>query len=84
MGARGGMIALIKKHLISLKGDYTPKRRRMDESSELLENIKTRCYFDSELNIKAADIEPMITYGTNPEWELVFLKVSECKSSSRW
>jgi 3-isopropylmalate/(R)-2-methylmalate dehydratase large subunit len=27
-------------------------------------------------NIDAADIEPMITYGTNLEWELVFLKVS--------
>jgi 3-isopropylmalate/(R)-2-methylmalate dehydratase large subunit len=33
-----------------------------------LENIKTDAdaIFDTELNIKAEDIEPMITYGTNP------------------
>jgi homoaconitase/3-isopropylmalate dehydratase large subunit len=54
----------------------------MDESSELLENLKTDkdAIFDSEINIKADDIEPMI-HGTNPEWEL-YLKVSQCKSSS--
>jgi 3-isopropylmalate/(R)-2-methylmalate dehydratase large subunit len=42
-----------------------------------LENIKTDAdaIFDTELNIKAEDIEPMITYGTKLEWELVFLKV---------
>jgi 3-isopropylmalate/(R)-2-methylmalate dehydratase large subunit len=32
-----------------------------------MENIKTDAdaIFDTELNIKAEDIEPMITYGTN-------------------
>jgi 3-isopropylmalate/(R)-2-methylmalate dehydratase large subunit len=33
-----------------------------------LENIKTDAdaKFDEEINFEASDIEPMITYGTNP------------------
>jgi 3-isopropylmalate/(R)-2-methylmalate dehydratase large subunit len=50
-----------------------------------MENIKTDAdaIFDTELNIKAEDIEPMITYGTNLNVELVFLKVFQ-RPSSRW
>jgi homoaconitase/3-isopropylmalate dehydratase large subunit len=36
--------------------------------SRSLENIKTDAdaKFDEEINFEASDIEPMITYGTNP------------------
>jgi 3-isopropylmalate/(R)-2-methylmalate dehydratase large subunit len=36
-----------------------------------LENIKTDAdaKFDEEINFEASDIEPMITYGTNQEWD---------------
>jgi homoaconitase/3-isopropylmalate dehydratase large subunit len=27
---------------------------------------RCRCRFDKEININASEIEPMITYGTNP------------------
>jgi 3-isopropylmalate/(R)-2-methylmalate dehydratase large subunit len=78
MGARGGMIAPDQKTFDFLEGRLYTKGRRMDESSGLLENIKirSRCDFDTELNIDAADIEPMITMVQILEWELVFLKVS--------
>jgi 3-isopropylmalate/(R)-2-methylmalate dehydratase large subunit len=47
---------------------YAPKGGEEWNKGGLLENIKirSRCDFDTELNIDAADIEPMITYGTNP------------------
>jgi 3-isopropylmalate/(R)-2-methylmalate dehydratase large subunit len=32
--------------------------------------------FDEEINFDASDIEPMITYGTNPGMGLEFLKYS--------
>jgi 3-isopropylmalate/(R)-2-methylmalate dehydratase large subunit len=46
-----------------------------------LENIKTDAdaKFDEEINFEASDIEPMITYGTNPGMGLEFLKVSQLK-----
>jgi 3-isopropylmalate/(R)-2-methylmalate dehydratase large subunit len=42
----------------------------------VLENIKTDAdaKFDEEINFEASDIEPMITYGTNPGMGLEFLK----------
>jgi homoaconitase/3-isopropylmalate dehydratase large subunit len=40
MGARGGMIAPDQKTFDFLEGRLYAQRRRMDESSELLENIK--------------------------------------------
>jgi 3-isopropylmalate/(R)-2-methylmalate dehydratase large subunit len=34
--------------------------------------------FDKEYNFDAADIEPMITYGTNPGWDWYFKTYSFC------
>jgi hypothetical protein len=72
-----------QKHLISLKGDA--KRRRMDESSELLENIKTDkdAIFDSEIKHQTDDIENT-SWLQILEWELVFLKVSRMPASWWW
>jgi 3-isopropylmalate/(R)-2-methylmalate dehydratase large subunit len=62
MGARGGMIAQIKRLLI-IEGRLCSKRRCLGYSRSLLENIKTDAdaKFDEEINFDASDIEPMIT-----------------------
>jgi 3-isopropylmalate/(R)-2-methylmalate dehydratase large subunit len=45
-----------------------------------LENIKTDADAKfEEINFDASDIEPMITYGTNPGMGLEFLKVFQIK-----
>ncbi len=69
MGARGGLIAPDQTTFDYLKGrDFAPKGTEWDQK---MEYWKTLCSdadakFDLELKYNAADIEPMITYGTNP------------------
>jgi 3-isopropylmalate/(R)-2-methylmalate dehydratase large subunit len=69
MGARCGMIAPDETTFNYIKGRlFAPKE---DEWNEKLAYWKTLfsdndAVFDKEININAADIEPMITYGTNP------------------
>lgn len=69
MGARGGMIApdettfaYLKGKPLSLKGDD------WDKAVAHWKTLKTEegATFDKELTFNASDIEPMITYGTNP------------------
>ncbi len=69
MGARGGMIAPDETTYAYLKGKaMAPKGEEWDKA--LVEWKKlysdTDAKFDREINIDAATIEPMITYGTNP------------------
>ncbi|HEY4064813.1 MAG TPA: 3-isopropylmalate dehydratase large subunit [Puia sp.] len=69
MGARGGMIAPDSTTFDYLKGrEFAPKGADWDKKvagwKTLFSDKDAR--FDKEINIKAADIEPMITYGTNP------------------
>jgi len=69
MGARGGMIAPDQKTFDFLEGRlYAPKGEAWTKAVEYWKTLKTDAdaVFDAELNIKASDIEPMITYGTNP------------------
>jgi 3-isopropylmalate/(R)-2-methylmalate dehydratase large subunit len=69
MGARCGLIAPDETTFSYLKGrKFAPQGSDWDQS---LTHWKTlfsdrAASFDSELNIDAAEIEPMITYGTNP------------------
>jgi len=69
MGARGGIIAPDEKTFEYVKGrEFTPKGAEYDK---LLAHWKTLysdegATFDLEYVFDAADIEPMITYGTNP------------------
>src|SRR5436190_476038 len=69
MGARGGMIAPDETTFNYLKGKkFAPQ---FDSWEKALAYWKTLysdkdAVFDKEININAADIEPMITYGTNP------------------
>jgi 3-isopropylmalate/(R)-2-methylmalate dehydratase large subunit len=69
MGARGGMIAPDSTTIEYLRGkDYTPKGEHFDRLVEYWKTLKTDegTVFDKEYIFQAEDIEPMITYGTNP------------------
>ena len=69
MGARGGMIAPDATTFNYIKGrKFAPKDAEWDKKAEEWKQLFTDedAVFDKELNIDASDIEPMITYGTNP------------------
>ena len=69
MGARGGMIAPDAKTFEYVKGrEFTPKGAAWDKAMAYWKTLKTDegASFDKELTFNAANIEPMITYGTNP------------------
>ncbi len=69
MGARGGMIAPDEKTFAYLKGrDQSPKGEAWDKALEYWKTLKTDAgaEFDLEYTFDASDIEPQITYGTNP------------------
>ncbi|MCF8378122.1 MAG: 3-isopropylmalate dehydratase large subunit, partial [Bacteroidales bacterium] len=68
-GARGGLIAPDETTFEYIKGrEFAPKGSDYDEAVKKWKKLKTDddAVFDAELNFDAADIEPMITYGTNP------------------
>ena len=69
MGARGGMIAPDQTTFDYLKGrEFAPKGKEWDEAIERWSKLRSDddAVFDKEITFDAADIEPMITYGTNP------------------
>ncbi len=69
MGARGGMIAPDQKTFDYVQGrEFTPKGAAWDKAMTYWETLSTDAdaSFDKELTFDASDIEPMITYGTNP------------------
>ena len=68
-GARGGMIAPDETTFEYVKGrKYAPKGAEWDKAVGKWKELKSDddAVFDTELTFDAADIEPMITYGTNP------------------
>ena len=69
MGARGGMIAPDETTFAYVKGrEYAPKGEDWDKAVAYWRTLKSDddAVFDKEVRFDAADIEPMITYGTNP------------------
>ena len=69
MGARGGIIAPDDKTFDYIKGrEFTPKGEDWDKAMVYWKTLKTDegASFDKVINFDAAEIEPMITYGTNP------------------
>ncbi len=69
MGARGGFIAPDETTFAYIKGrEYAPKGEDWDKAVAYWQTLKSGddAVFDMELNFDAADIEPRITYGTNP------------------
>lgn len=69
MGARGGFIAPDEVTFAYLKGrEGAPAGEAWDKAVEEWSRLKSGddAVFDKELTFRAEDIEPMITYGTNP------------------
>lgn len=69
MGARGGMIAPDSVTFEYMKNrEFVPKGIDWDMAVERWRTLKTDdgAAFDRELQIQADEIQPMITYGTNP------------------
>lgn len=69
MGARGGLIAPDEKTFAYCKGkEFAPHDTAYEKALEYWKTLKTDpgADFDKEIRFDAADIEPMITYGTNP------------------
>ncbi len=68
-GARGGMIAPDETTFAYIKGrSQAPKGEKWDELLVYWKTLKTDegAIFDNELVYDGSEIEPMITYGTNP------------------
>jgi 3-isopropylmalate/(R)-2-methylmalate dehydratase large subunit len=69
MGARGGLIAPDQTTYDYVEGrEFAPKGEEFDKLKAYWETLKTDegAEFDQEYSFDAEDIEPMITYGTNP------------------
>jgi 3-isopropylmalate/(R)-2-methylmalate dehydratase large subunit len=77
MGARGGMIAPDEKTFEYIKGrQFAPKGEKWDAAVAYWKTLQTDAdaTFDKIYTYDAADITPMITYGTNPG---MGIKISE-------
>jgi 3-isopropylmalate/(R)-2-methylmalate dehydratase large subunit len=69
MGARGGMIAPDETTFAYMKGRlFAPGGEQWNSKLEEWKQLYSDedAVFDSEIDINASDIGPMITYGTNP------------------
>lgn len=69
MGARGGLIAPDETTFAYVKGrEFAPKGKDWDNAIAYWKTLKTSdgAKFDKEYTFDAVDIQPMITYGTNP------------------
>ncbi|MGB1042659.1 MAG: 3-isopropylmalate dehydratase large subunit [Tenacibaculum sp.] len=77
MGARGGMIAPDETTFAYIKDrEFAPKNTEFDKKVAYWKTLPTDAdaVFDKEYTFDAADIEPMLTYGTNPG---MGIKISE-------
>jgi len=69
MGARGGFIAPDETTFAYLKGrEFAPKGEDWEKAVAYWKTLRSDddAVFDKELTFSAKDIEPRITYGTNP------------------
>lgn len=69
MGARGGFVAPDETTFQYIKGkEYAPKGEEWDKALAYWRTLKSGddAVFDKELYFEAENIEPRVTYGTNP------------------
>ena len=69
MGARGGMVAPDQKTYEYIKErEFTPKGKEWDKAMTFWKTLYTDegSIFDKELTFDGSEIDPMITFGTNP------------------
>ncbi len=68
-GARGGLIAPDETTINYIKGrEFAPKGKDWEKAVAKWNELKSddEATFDKEYHFNAANIEPMVTYGTNP------------------
>ena len=78
MGARGGMIAPDEKTFAYIKDrEFTPKGADWDKAMKYWSTLSTDegASFDKEITFEGTDIDPMITFGTNPGMGMSITKV---------
>ncbi len=82
MGARGGMVAPDEKTYAYIKGrDFAPKGEEWEAALAEWRKLPSDpdAVFDREVEFDAADIEPRLTFGTNPGMGIgISEKVPEC------
>ena len=81
MGARGGFVAPDETTFEYIKGkEFAPKGEEWDKAVEYWKTLYSGedAVFDKELVFDAKDIEPRITYGTNPG---MGIGINECVPS---
>ena len=81
MGARGGFVAPDETTFEYIKGkEYAPKGEEWDKAVEYWNTLYSGddAVFDKELVFDAKDIDPRITYGTNPG---MGIGINECVPS---
>ena len=69
MGARGGLVAPDEKTIDYVRGtEYAPKGEAWEKALAYWKTLRSGedAVFDREMTFEADDIEPRITYGTNP------------------
>ncbi len=69
MGARGGLIAPDETAFAYIRGrEFAPQGEAFDKAVEYWRSLYSDegALFDTEYHFRAEDIEPMVTYGTNP------------------
>lgn len=69
MGARGGMIAPDETTYTYMKGrEFMPKGEEWERAIQYWKTLPSDegSTYDKEVSFEASDIEPMVTYGTNP------------------
>ena len=69
MGARGGMVAPDEITFEYIKGrEYAPQGEEWDKAVAYWKTLPSSedAVFDKEITFQASDIEPRVTYGTNP------------------
>ncbi|MBX2845227.1 MAG: 3-isopropylmalate dehydratase large subunit [Saprospiraceae bacterium] len=69
LGARGGLVAPDQKTFDYLKGrKFLPKDQDLEQLQAYWKTLYSdnEATFDKEVTFHASDIDPMITYGTNP------------------
>ena len=86
MGSRGGMVAPDETTFAYLKGrEFAPKGADWDKAVAYWKTLKSGndAVFDKEVTFDAADIQPMITYGTNPGMGIaITARIPAAQSSS--
>ena len=78
MGARGGMIAPDEKTFNYIEAkEYTPKGDKWKKAMKDWETLYTdeNAIFDKEFIFEGSEIDPMITFGTNPGMGISITKV---------